>query len=416
MKNNRLSSRKSSIWTVLMLVLIATFVLGACNRPSLLQPSPTVDPVEKAMQTLQVKATQEYYQTQMSKPSATPTTVYIPPTNTVVQPTQIPTMAPATAVPTMVVQPSPIVIQPTAAPVQPTNRPQPTATPVPCNQVAFVSDVTVPDGSKIAAGTVFTKTWRLKNSGSCTWATTYDYAYVNGTLMSNKIFDLPKEVRPGETIDISVEMTAPAAEGAYASEFMMVNTNGVRFGTGADGKGSFWVKIQVTSGKGAIYNFATNAKQARWSSSTTNPLPFPGVETSITNGYVLTKNNPIREDGGVENEIGLITRPNNAANGYLQGVYPAIEIKKGDLFMSAIQCEGNSPKCNIKFEIYYQVPGVKATSLGVWYEVADNKWNPLKIDLSSLAGQKVVFYLVVWNNGATDDNRGLWLNPVIYRP
>jgi hypothetical protein len=53
--------------------------------------------------------------------------------------------------------------------------------------------------------------------------------------------------------------------------------------------------------------------------------------------------------------------------------------------------------------------------LGEWHEIYDQLWNPLEIDLSSLAGQNVQFSLVVWNEGTSQDNRGLWLNPMIYR-
>ena len=73
-------------------------------------------------------------------------------------------------------------VQPTATlalptPVPPTNTPVPptpvsaTATQVQiaCDQALFVDDVNYPDGSDVAPGTSFVKTWRLKNNGSCTW-------------------------------------------------------------------------------------------------------------------------------------------------------------------------------------------------------------------------------------------------------
>ena len=41
-----------------------------------------------------------------------------------------------------------------------------------CDQAQFVSDLTVPDGSSFAPGATFTKTWRLKTIGTCTWTTT----------------------------------------------------------------------------------------------------------------------------------------------------------------------------------------------------------------------------------------------------
>src|SRR5512143_3278895 len=48
---------------------------------------------------------------------------------------------------------------------------QPAAALSSCDWAQFVADVTVPDGTSYAPGTTFTKTWRLKNIGSCTWTT-----------------------------------------------------------------------------------------------------------------------------------------------------------------------------------------------------------------------------------------------------
>ncbi len=393
-----------------LIVLTLSLILAACIMPG--TPAPAGDPVEQAMQTLQAQATQEYYQTVVAQLSATAPVIEATPTLNPTNINQIPVET-ETAVPTVVVTPVPA----TSTPIPPTATPiPPTPTPIPCYQVKFVQDITIPDGTKIIAGTTFTKTWRIRNSGSCTWDTRFDIAFVSGTQMtSGTIWDLTKEVRPGETVDISINMTAPATVGTYQANFQMANPNGVRFGTGSDSKGSFWVKIQVTDGKGMVYNFADKACDARWSTSETNPLSCPGKETDVDKGYVVTKDKPRREDGGQENEIGLITRPNDDSDGYIQGIYPAFLVKDGDQFRAAIQCEANSPKCSLKFELYYRVGNGSFVELGEWYETYDQLWNPLEIDLSFLAGQNVQFSLVVWNDDTSEDNRGLWLNPMIYR-
>ena len=38
-----------------------------------------------------------------------------------------------------------------------------------CDNSAYVSDVTIPDGTEVAPGEAFTKTWALVNTGNCTW-------------------------------------------------------------------------------------------------------------------------------------------------------------------------------------------------------------------------------------------------------
>jgi len=42
-----------------------------------------------------------------------------------------------------------------------------------CDVAGFVADITIPDGTEMAPGSVFTKTWSLKNDGTCTWNSDY---------------------------------------------------------------------------------------------------------------------------------------------------------------------------------------------------------------------------------------------------
>ena len=408
MKNK---TNRPNRWTILLGTgLAVALFIAACNIP--LSPTNTGDPVEQAIQTLQAQATQDFYATVVAQ--LTPTaTLAAQPGETTVAPTQ--PQPTATQVPTIIVVTAtplpPTAVPPTATPIPPS------PTPLPCNHGTYIDDITYPDGTKVVANTSFTKTWRVKNTGSCTWNDQYDIAFVKGDQMgAAAYYDLPKAVKPGETIDISIPMTAPASVGTYKGHWQLVNPNGVKFGTGAESKGTFWVEINVIDGKGMVYNFATSACDAKWSNSLKSNLPCPGSETSSDNGYVLTKKNPIREDGAKENEIGLITRPDDSGGGYIQGIYPAFPIKNGDRFRAALQCEGNSPKCKLKFELYYRLLDGKPTELGEWHEISDNLWSKVDIDLSALAGEKVEFYLVVWNDGTSVDNRGLWLNPIIYRP
>src|SRR5512143_426233 len=56
-----------------------------------------------------------------------------------------------------------------------------------CDWAQFVADVTIPDGTQIQPGATFTKTWRLKNIGYCTWTTAYSMVYDSGTQMGNTV-------------------------------------------------------------------------------------------------------------------------------------------------------------------------------------------------------------------------------------
>jgi len=109
---------------------------------------------------------------------------------------------------------------------------------------SFVTDVTVPDGTAALPGAVFEKTWRIKNTGTTTWSPAYSLVWVEGERMgSPDSIPLPKDVRPGETVDISVKLTAPAKSGTYQTYFCLRNASGQFFKL--DGTGDLWVKIIV---------------------------------------------------------------------------------------------------------------------------------------------------------------------------
>ena len=392
------------------LIMVMVFFLSACNVPT--EPTPVIDDlVEKAMQTLNAQETQSLLETLVAQLTQT----------SQVTPTQMPTGV-DTEVPTntaTLVPPTPTatLVPPTNTAIPPTNTPiPPTHTPIPCDIAKFVQDVTIPDGTTLKAGEAFTKTWRLTNVGTCSWTTEYDLVFVSGNSMSaSAVVDLPRKVAPGESIDLSVSMVAPGTAGDYTGFWMLRNPGGGRFGVGKDATLSFWVKIKTVIDGGEVYSFADRVCDATWSSGAANPLPCPGVETSVANGYVLTKVTPYREDGAKENEIGLITRPNSAANGWIQGVYPAFLVKSGDEFTTAVNCEYNSPACNVYFELRYRIGSEAVQTLGKWHEAYEGKWKNIVIDLTPLAGKNVQFILYVWNGTTAADNNALWIRPSIWR-
>jgi hypothetical protein len=108
--------------------------------------------------------------------------------------------------------------------------------------MSFVSDVTVPDGTDMDPGEEFTKTWRLKNSGACTWSTSYSTVFSSGNSMSgpaNQAFTA--SIAPNSTVDISIAMKAPSTAGKYTGYWVLRNASGQNFG-------SFYVEIDVVTG------------------------------------------------------------------------------------------------------------------------------------------------------------------------
>jgi hypothetical protein len=121
--------------------------------------------------------------------------------------------------------PLPPVIVPSDTPASGATMPPPGVTAVattpasviPCDSATFISE-TIPDGSDFAASTAFTKTWRVRNSGTCTWNTSYAIVFDHGDT-------------PGQEVDLAVNMVAPAAVGTYASYWKFRNSSGVIFVT-----------------------------------------------------------------------------------------------------------------------------------------------------------------------------------------
>ena len=206
------------------LALIA-IALSACNIGA--TPAPTIDAnaiYTSAAETLVAQFSGQMTQTaQAIPPTALPTNT---PQATF---TLLPTFPPAAGstplgAGTPVVIGTPLVI---STPISTLSGPV-------CNDSQFITDVTVPDGTVMKPGNDFTKTWTLKNTGTCKWDDGYVFAFVSGDKMDGYDVTLKKSsdfVDPGESINLSVDMTAHLAEGTYSGCWKMKDDNGFFFGT-----------------------------------------------------------------------------------------------------------------------------------------------------------------------------------------
>ncbi|MBN1310274.1 MAG: hypothetical protein JXB30_02565 [Anaerolineae bacterium] len=121
----------------------------------------------------------------------------------------------------------------------------------PCDLGIYVADVTVPDGTTVAPGETFVKTWRISNGGTCTWTPDYWFVFARGDQMAgpNAIALTDDAVAPDEAIEVSVTLTAPKKEGRYEGEWTLCNANKEAFGFG-HGMGqllNIWVRIEVAA-------------------------------------------------------------------------------------------------------------------------------------------------------------------------
>ena len=139
--------------------------------------------------------------------------------------------------------------------------PRPTGTPIPeiiitptvaitipanCTDGAvLLEDVTILDGTRVSPGQKFTKTWRFLNNGTCPWVD-YTIRFAAGDQMSAPLSAPIPLTEAKSKVDISVELTAPSADGSYTGYFTLNNVDGKDVPIGVEK--TFWVKIVVGAG------------------------------------------------------------------------------------------------------------------------------------------------------------------------
>jgi hypothetical protein len=249
-------NRTNSI-KLLSLLLVAALV--GCNMPRN-QASPTAN-ITQAYQTVEAHLTEAALTT--------------------------PVVASPVASPTVSASNTPAPSQTPRGNATPLSLPSPTPTVRACDQAAAglpKIDVTIDDDTVMLPGQDFTKTWRLQNVGSCTWSKDYSIAVFSGDALSAPTaVPLPSKVDPGQSIDISVDLTAPSKAGTYTGNWKLRNAAGNWFGIGPGGVSPFWVRIVVKSDAvGTITPTVTGTVAAGASPSPTTTT-YPGPSTPSAN-------------------------------------------------------------------------------------------------------------------------------------
>lgn len=372
-------ARNVSLLTVIILIIVA------CNLPSsaLATEQPNMVFTAAAL-TVQAQLTQPV-------PFSTPT---LPPTQ--LSPISTNTMS----------------VLPTLA--APTFPPAVSATPA-CDLARFVRDVTIPDGTTYPPGTSFTKTWRLKNEGTCIWSG-YSLVFDEGDQMNGTSPTAIGTVNPGQEVDISVTLTAPSTAGSYRGYWRIRNASGVLIPVlgGTDGE-SFFVDIKVEAASSGL-DLYTRAKEATWSSSAGN-ITFGGPDTD-TNGFAMYKNGQTLEDGSSSSKI-LEVHPQWVNEGATTGLYPPYLVVSGEHFKSQVGFlalgDGSCGAGSAKFRLNYNESGV-TKPLGEWTESCDGTLRNIDVDLSSLGGKNVQFALAVLANGSPGQDWAVWVSPRVELP
>ncbi len=192
---------RQTLTRVISLLAATAVLLSACGTATTAQP--TVDPAAistAAAQTVEARFTEQAAQ--------------VPPTETPLPPSATPELQ--------------------ATPIEPTPAPGATSNGKPCYAATFVADVTVPDGMIVAPGSTFTKTWSVRNDGNCVWDKTYSLMLASGDTMGTvEKVPLTTSVYPGDTVNLSIDLTAPTTEGVYTGYWRIATPYGGSIGVGS---------------------------------------------------------------------------------------------------------------------------------------------------------------------------------------
>ncbi|MGD0752045.1 MAG: NBR1-Ig-like domain-containing protein [Anaerolineales bacterium] len=134
---------------------------------------------------------------------------------------------------------------PTSTPEQPTATPitilpaVPTSTPICTDNLTFISDVTIPDGTVVAPGSILDKQWLVQNSGDCNWDASYQLRLISGNALGASTDQALYPARAGTQATVRILFITPQEAGEYISEWQAFDANGIAFGE------SFFIKIEV---------------------------------------------------------------------------------------------------------------------------------------------------------------------------
>jgi hypothetical protein len=379
---------RSRIITILVLIFL---ILSACNMPRS-GATPTASGVDlintAAAQTVAARLTQ----------AAQP-----PPTSSGV---------PATPIPPTSEQGS----TPAAPTTTPGGATASTTAAAVCDRVKFVEDVTYPDNSEVAAGQSFVKTWRLQNDGTCTWTTSYALVFAGKErLGAPDAVPLAGSVAPGQTIDVSVTLTAPTTGGTYRADFKLRNGSNETFGIGAQNE-PFYVQVEVPGApvaSGIVFDFISQAANATWVSGAGDTL-----DTNLTiggtdddpNGTAAIRDGVKLETGAISGKI-LLTVPKHNDNGLTVGTYPNYTVQAGDRLKARLgflaNADGNCGEGNVNFQVGY-VEGNTFHLIDEWEKTCTGNFVQVDIDLSDLRGKTVKFVLAALANGPVLDDWAIW--------
>ncbi len=254
-------------WFAAAVVVLTGLVLAGCNMPnSGGDETPTLDTTQ-AYQTVQARLTEAI--------ALTPTKTATPPPSPSPTVTRTPPPSPS---PTRGTAVSPVASATTGSGASSCDQASP-GVPI---------DVTIPDDTIMQPGQTFSKTWRLRNSGTCTWSSSYAIVYFSGERMgAPDSAPLTGSVAPGQTVDVTVDMVAPTTAGTFQSNWKLRNAASQLFGIGPGEGLPFYVRIIVASNVTVTPTTSTTPATPTATTGTAQVTPTATSEVAISGSAFL---------------------------------------------------------------------------------------------------------------------------------
>jgi uncharacterized protein YkwD len=262
--------------------------------------------------------------------------------------------------------------------------PIPTNSPDCTNSAAFVADVTIADNDIVPAGTTFTKTWRVRNTGTCVWGPDYTVSHYSEERMLAPA-SVPLSVTyPGQTVDISMDLTAPSVDGKHRGYFVIKNPAGLIMKIDKDSR--LWVVINISS-------------QVAAATQSSGSVPVTGGEGGFANATCA-----------FTTDAAKVTEAINALNTYrTQSGLPAYTVN--DLLTKAATAHANDMACNKLFSHNGSDGSTPTTRVAASGYAASSVTENVYGSYPPLSGQGAVDW---WRNDKTDVRHNQNLLSTVY--
>jgi len=162
-----------------------------------------------------------------------------------------------------------------------------------CYDSEYIKDMNIPDGTVIAPGESFTKTWKFENTGNCTWDSDLLIVFVDGDDLDGSDEEIGKTVKVNKRGDVSVYLTAPNHKGNYAGYWSLADEHGHIFGE--------WVYVEIVVSSTATKTPTPTPTATSTSTLTPTPTGSP-VATDTPTPTPTPTDDPLSTDTSTPTE------------------------------------------------------------------------------------------------------------------